>query len=415
MRRSRAAELAAAAVAAVLLASSASAEAKPRAAAGELLAPAENAMRVVVGTLGTPRPLDAQGWSAELAVERTLAGSAATGAALRVAWEELAPSRAVRFAPGERVLVALDPLPDGSLWSARFPRRDALAVAGRGEAFARAPDAASADALQRYLALPRPQRGAQAGVDALANLARRASESLALEALARLGTLPALAQNLSADARGSLAALIADPRRPGALRAAALTLAGRRKLSALAPEARALASVGGALAPAAVEALGAMSALSPAEAQRYAASRDPALRAAALRGAPGALDATRLEALARSDAAGEVRAAALAALARREGAGAANAAVDALFDADAEVQSAALRALPAFPSESAQLLRARAFGPRANDTEALKPALAGLSVLGRDGAAVLNEIERDHPNAEIRRLAQFLLGRTPAH
>ncbi|MFI5318849.1 MAG: hypothetical protein ACHQ6V_04675 [Myxococcota bacterium] len=411
MRRSRAAELAAAAVAAVLLASSASAEAKPRAAAGELLAPAENAMRVVVGTLGTPRPLDAQGWSAELAVERTLAGSAATGAALRVAWEELAPSRAVRFAPGERVLVALDPLPDGSLWSAR----ECLAPACDGEAFARAPDAASADALQRYLALPRPQRGAQAGVDALANLARRASESLALEALARLGTLPALAQNLSADARGSLAALIADPRRPGALRAAALTLAGRRKLSALAPEARALASVGGALAPAAVEALGAMSALSPAEAQRYAASRDPALRAAALRGAPGALDATRLEALARSDAAGEVRAAALAALARREGAGAANAAVEALFDADAEVQSAALRALPAFPSESAQLLRARAFGPRANDTEALKPALAGLSVLGRDGAAVLNEIERDHPNAEIRRLAQFLLGRTPAH
>jgi hypothetical protein len=100
---------------------------------------------------------------------------------------------------------------------------------------------------------------------------------------------------------------------------------------------------------------------------------------------------------------------------QREGARAADAAVDALFDPDEDVQVAALRALPAFPAQAAQLLRARAFGPRANDAEATKPALAGLSLLGRDGAAVLREIEASHPNEQTRAFAQFLLGRTPEH
>jgi hypothetical protein len=45
----------------------------------------------------------------------------------------------------------------------------------------------------------------------------------------------------------------------------------------------------------------------------------------------------------------------------------------------------------------------------------MRPVLAGLSLLGRNGAAVLREVEAEHPNEEIRRLAQFLLGRTPEH
>ena len=82
---------------------------------------------------------------------------------------------------------------------------------------------------------------------------------------------------------------------------------------------------------------------------------------------------------------------------------------------DADVQAAALRTLPAFPAEAAPLLRARVFGARANDTAAIKPALAGLSLLGKDGQIVLLEIEREHPNEELRQLARFLLGREPAH
>ena len=68
-----------------------------------------------------------------------------------------------------------------------------------------------------------------------------------------------------------------------------------------------------------------------------------------------------------------------------------------------------------FPVEAAPLLRARVFGQLADDPAAARTALAGLGVLGRDGAAVLREIAREHANDEIRELAQFLLGRTPEH
>jgi hypothetical protein len=391
---------------------------KPRAAGGELLAPAERAVHVVVGRVGAPRQLDPQGYSALLAVEEVLRGNARPGMRLRIAWEELAPSRAVRFADGERVLVALDSLPNGSLWTARFPKRNAVAVAGRGEAFAREIAPESLPPLRAFLALPPGARDGAAGAAALVRLvaaARTRELPLAQEAVARLGGIPALAAKLSADDAASLAALIADSASHPSARAAVVALAGRRKLVALAPAIRDAAAAGGTLAPAAVEALGAMGALSPEEVRRYAASRDSAVRTAVLRGAPSAHDPVRLAAIARGDDAGSVRAAALEALARREGVGAAEAAADALFDADADVQAAALRILPAFPRESAQLLRTRAFGPRANDAEATKPALAGLSLLGSDGAAVLREIEQEHPNEQIRRLAQFLLGRTPEH
>jgi hypothetical protein len=406
----------------VLLAASAAAATptppvdKPRAAPGALLAPAETASHVVLGTVGALRALDAQGWSAELAVERALAGGSAPGAKLRIAWEELAPSRAVRFAQGERVLLALEPLPNGSLWMKRFPRRDAWAVAGRGEAFAREPAPATLDAIAGYLRLPRTARAGSPGVTALAQVARAAELRAALEALDLLAARPALGPQLVPAGRDALAALLLDPARSDEVRASALALTARRRLRALEPELRKLSAEGGrALAPLAVEALAAIGALSPEEARRYGASNDPRMRAAILRGAPASFDAAKLETLARRDADAGVRGAALEALARREGARAAGAAVDALFDADADVQAAALRVLPAFPAESAALLRARAFGPRAGDAGAARPALAGLSLLGRDGAAVLREIERDHPNEEVRRLAQFLLGRTPEH
>jgi len=313
------------------------------------------------------------------------------------------------------VLLALEPLPNGSLWMKRFPQRDAWAVAGRGEAFARDPTPATVDALASYLRLPRTARAGSPGVTALAQLAQRAELPTALEAIERLALRPALAPQLVTAGREALGALLLDSTRPDELRASVLTLAARRRLAALEPEVRKLSAGGGTLAPLAIEALGAMGALSAEEARRIGASSDPRMRAAILRGAPGGIDAAKLEALARRDAAGEVRAAALEALARREGAAAAGAAVDALFDADAQVQAAALRLLPAFPAEGAPLLRARVFGARASDTDATRPALAALSLLGREGLAVLREIERDHPNEELRQLAQFLLSRTPEH
>jgi hypothetical protein len=404
------------ALALALLSAPAFAQAKkPRAAPGALLVPAERAQHVVVGTLARPRALDAQGWSAELAVERVLAGGAQRGAKLRVAWEELAPSRAVRFAAGERVLLALEALPNGSLWMTRFPKRDAFAIAARGDAFARAPNDASVDALARHLALPRAQRDQHAGVAALAEIALRAEFALAREALVRLAGIPSLAAKLSEPGRASLAALLASAERGVPLRAGALALIAQRKLSALIPEVRELAVRDGPLAPPAVEALGALGALEESAVRSYLAAVDPKLRAAALRAAPNALDASQIARLARRADAASVRVAALEALVRREGPRAADVATEALFDADDEVRAAALKALPAFPAEASHLLRARAFGARADDAETRKLALAGLAQLGREGAAVLAEIARDHPNEEARELATFLLGRTQPH
>ena len=59
------------------------------------------------------------------------------------------------------MLLALEKLPNGSLWTTRFPRRDALHVAARGAAFVRDPDAASLAALAqglwpRFPGLPGP-------------------------------------------------------------------------------------------------------------------------------------------------------------------------------------------------------------------------------------------------------------------
>lgn len=387
----------------------------PRAAGSEVLAFAERAPHTVVGRVSALRKLDAQGWSAALRVERTLAGSAQPGARLRIAWEELAASRAVRFAEGDRVLAVLEPLPNGSLWTTRFPTRDALAIAARGDAFSRDLAEPSLAGLARYLALPAPQRREAVGVEALCALARGAGVRLAFEALQRLGAQPSLAAKLSAPAQESLVALLADAARGDALRAATLGLAGRRKLSALAPAARKLADAGGALAPAAIEALGALGALSREEAARLATGRDPALRAAALRGSPNALAPGQLAALVRSDPSPRVRAAALEALVRREGAGATGTAVEALFDADDGVKAAALRVLPAFAPEAARLLRSRIFSQRVGDPAAQRAALAGLAVTGAEGRAVLLEIESSHPDESLRELTRFLLGHQPAH
>ena len=68
---------------------------------------------------------------------------AARGDAVVIAWEELASSRPPRFANGDRVLLALEPLAAGSLWRKRFGDPKALlaarGVAQRGAAFLRSP------------------------------------------------------------------------------------------------------------------------------------------------------------------------------------------------------------------------------------------------------------------------------------
>jgi HEAT repeat protein len=391
--------------------------AQPAPAAGghELLAGAEQAPEVVVGRVAAPTQIDLHGWRATLAVERVLRGERQPGEPLAIAWEELATGRPARFAEGARVAVALAPLPAGSLWSARFPRRDALAVAARGEAFLRDPDAATLDPLAAWLALPAAAREGDAGVAALARLAAAGEPAVAASALARLDRVPSLARRVVGPAADALTELAADTNRPLDLRRAALELAGRRALSALEPAIAALAAQPSAVQGAAVDALGRLRGeLEPERVADLLRDPDPAVRAAAVRQGGAAVDAAALRAFLRSDRSDQVRAAAAETLARRENARAADDLVRALRDEAPPVREAAMKGLGALGAPALQALQyeiwqAAPTGPAG----ALAPAVLTLGLVGPEGVAELRRIAHEHPSENVRRLAELALGRLP--
>ena len=161
-----------------------------------MLRGAETARRVVAARIDSVAKIDRHGWRATLAVERDLLATAASDApvteVLAIGWEELAEGRPPRFSDGDRVLVALDPLPGQTLWRNRFPKRDGFAVAERGTAFLRDPDAATLDGLARYLGVAAAEREESPGVEALAALVQTAAAPVAEGAVGRLESVPGL-------------------------------------------------------------------------------------------------------------------------------------------------------------------------------------------------------------------------------
>jgi hypothetical protein len=385
----------------------------PEPGARALLAGAETARAVVVGRVRSPGQLDLSGWRATLRIERTLHGEPAPGTELVIGWEELASKRPARFSDGARVLVALEPLPPGSLWSQRFPRRDALAVAARGAAFLRDPDAGTLEPLASWLALAPDVREQAPGVGALTELAARGEPPVAASALARLARIPGLAERLSEAGREALARLCADAGRPAELRRQALDLVARRELRALEPAVAALAAAPSPVQGAAVDALGRLRGGFPPE--RSAAllrSQDPAVRAAAARRAGAGLESAALRKLLAGDPAGEVRAAAAEALAAREGAGASEALIAALRETDPILRGASMRALADVGPEAVPALRTEIWETSAAAApDRLAGAVLTLALLGADGHAELVRVSHEHPSPQIRRLAELALGR----
>ena len=145
----------------------------------------EAAPAAVVAVVAEPRQIDAHGYTARLAVESALAGRVPAGAELRIGWEELATSRAPRFADGERVLLALEPLPGDSIWATRFPdpvlRSRVFGVSMRGDAFLRAPSPRAVERLEHYLKLAASDREGANGAALLAELAADTEPPLAVE------------------------------------------------------------------------------------------------------------------------------------------------------------------------------------------------------------------------------------------
>jgi hypothetical protein len=380
-----------------------------------LLASAESATATVLGTVETPEQVDLHGWAARLRVERVLAGDPAPSTTLRIAWEELSRGRPVRFGAGDRILVALGPLPGASLWSQRFPGRDALAVGADGDAFVREPDAASVETLAAYLALPPEQRPAAPGVEALVDMIARAQAPLARAALARAAAAPDLASRLSPTAREELAHALGDPGLPADLRKGVLHLIGERQLRGLHAAVEACAEPASELAPEALAALAALDGgLSAERVALLVADPDPALRAVGVRYAPGTPSEERLEPLLKSDPDPRVRAAAAEALVASRGGAAAIPVGAALFDPAAEVREAAVRGLASLGAAAVPTLEHLVEDRTAREASA---PLAALALAGPSGRAALERVAAAHADEQVRALARAMLGRRarPAH
>jgi len=408
-----------------LVGGSARAEPQPAAGGERLVAALETAPLAVVGELGTPVALDDEAWTAELRVTRALRGEAPdraqrgeAGRTLRIAWEERARSRPVRFGAGDRVLLALEPLPGHSIWRRRIPdparRRGTLAIAERGGAFLRAPGLGAVGLLEHYLALPPEARVRNRGVGYLVQLLA-AEPPMARAALERLAAVPELDAALDpTSARRWVAALVrsdsAGPERDAPERTALLGLVGERSLESLRPALVELADAG-ALAPAVVfEALGRLDGALPAERARALLARDDsaAHRAAGARYAPEAL-ADALPPLVRRDPAPRVRAAAISRWIGLRGVDGVDRAVFALDDADEEVRRAALVALGKLGPTAVPVLRGYVDDGAPHVARAAVGALAVAG--GQAGYRALAEIAETHPDPGVRLLARTALGR----
>lgn len=409
--------LAAAAAAAQDPPAPAAAEPDPAPAAGgaALLGAAEGATAVVVGRVRGPERIDLHGWRAALVVERSLRGGRPAGDELAIAWEELAPRRPVRFADGARVVVALEPLPPGSLWSQRFPKRDALAVAARGEAFLRDPEPGTLEPLAAWLALAPAARESTPGIESLAALSASGEPRVAASALARLDAVSLLAERVygSEAAAETLAGLLADEARPPELRRHAFDLAARHALRTLEPAIEAQASRASDVQGAAVDALARLRGGLPTErAAELLRASDPAVRAAVARRGGEGVKLETLRALLAGDPAGDVRGAAAEALAERDGAASLDALVAALRDSDPGARAGAMRGLAGLGAAAVPALRREIWetAPTAEPGR-LAGAVLTLALLEPDGIAELRRIAHEHPSEKIRRLADLALGR----
>lgn len=411
--------LAAAGAAVALLLIGAAGDELPRASGGvRLIEALEAAPTAVVAVVAEPRRIDAHGFAARLRVESSLAGPVPAGAELRIAWEELASSRATRFAEGERVVIALEPLPGASIWAARFPdpklRSGVFGVSMRGDAFLRAPSALAVERLEHYLKLAASDREGTNGVALLAEIAALCEPPLAVSAAERLARHSGLDEKLDPAAAALMVRALLRTDAGPALSTALLEVVARERPAALRAPLEALASRE-ALAPAVVfEALAALdSGVAPARAARLLSDASPAHREVAVRHASGPDARVELARLARSDPASSVRAVAVERLLALGGASAVEDGLSALHDPDPSVRGAAARALGSLGASAIPGLRRKV---DSNDPDAARAAVVALHLTGSPTAvAALAEIADSHRDESVRALAAIALGRKIGH
>lgn len=396
------------------------AAAATRAGGGErLLEAMESAPATVVVEVIETQQLDTHGYAGRLSVESALVGEISPGAELRVAWEELAPSRAPRFARGDRVLVALERLPGASIWLARIPdaelRSQTLAPALRGDAFLRDPAPGSIDVLSHYVKLSRAARGGATGAGHLAALAARAQLPLALSAVERLGRIEALDAAVAGAGAELLVEALLRPDGTPALAEALLALIAAHELASLRPALDARREAAELPPPRVLAALAVLDGgLEPGEASRLLrAEASIEQRRVAARWVRGPEAAALLARVARDDPDPGVRSRAVARLVELEGPEAAEQAAVGLYDPEPAVRASAAQSLGSLGAAAVPELRVVVeFG----SPEAARAAVTGLVLTGSPaGNEALVEIAASHPDPGVRKLARFALGEGLGH
>jgi hypothetical protein len=392
---------------------------RPRAAGGvRLVEAAETAPVTVVGHVLEPRRIDQHGYTALLRVETSLRGPLEPGAEVRIAWEELAASRAPRFRQDDRILVSLERLAGASIWHSRFPepteRVKVLGVAMRGDAFLQRPSLGSASILQHYLALAPQDRDGAPGGGYLVDLALGAELPLAGGALLRLARHAQLDAGLGERGGERLVRAMLRPDASDEFQDAIVELIGSRQLESTRPILEAL--VGAEATPPAIvfAALARLDGgLSP---ERTAAllERSPArYREVAARFASGPQADATLARLVRGDPAPKVRARAIERLVERRREEAIDSVLPGLWDPEPAVRGAAVRGLGSLGAPAVPALK-RVLED--DNPEAARSALAALAINGSpDASAALHEVAETHPDETLRTLAEIALGRPVGH
>lgn len=402
---------------ALLGASSALAQANRATGSVDVIAALESAPGAVVAEVVETRRLDRQAWSATLAVETPLRGGLARGAQVSIAWEELAPSRRARFARGERILVALEPLSGASIWLGRIPdpkaRTATLSPALRGDAFLRRPSIRAVRVLEHYLALSPEGRADTPGIGYLAELAARAELPLARSAVERLGERPELDGRLDPGGAQLLVDALLRPDSTAQLQDAVVELVGSRQLESL-REPLQRATQQDTLAPAAVyAALARLDGELSAGTTERLLQTEASYRAVAARHAGGPNSGDLLGRLIRTDPDAAVRSAAIERLLELEGRAALPRVATGLYDRELDVRMTAAQGLGSLGAAAVPELERTA---DRGDREAAQAAVAGLMLTeSREGREALGRIADAHPDEAIRKLARAALGQPIGH
>lgn len=402
---------------ALLVASSAAADATRAAGSVGLVQALETAPAAIVAEVVETRRLDHHAWAATLVVETALSGGLVRGTQVPIAWEELASSRRPRFAPSERILVALEPLPGASIWLARIPdpkvRGVTLSPTSKGNAFLRSPSSGTLRILQHYLALSTEGRADTPGSGYLAELAARAELPVAVSAVARLREHPELDSRLEPGSARLLVEALFRPDSAPALADAIVDLVGALQLESLRKPLEGAASQDTLAPPAVYTALARLDGQLSQESTERLLRTEASHRAVAARFAGGPNSTNLLGQLIRTDPDAAVRSAAIERLLELDGKAALPRVAAGLYDRERDVRMTAAQGLGALGADSVSELQRVA---EVGDREAAQAAVVGLMLTkSAEGTEALGQIAEEHPDETIRTLARVALGQPIGH